>query len=241
MSQSLSLNQSFTEQKACRPALMSLENISKIYPVGSGKVFALNDVTLDICQGEFMSIVGPSGSGKSTLLHILGLLSRPSKGKLTFGDEEIQKLSDHEISFLRSRKIGFVFQAFHLLGAVTSAENVELPLIYQRIAPKERREKALESLQTVGLSHRAEHYPRQLSGGESQRVAIARALVSHPSVILADEPTGNLDAHTGVEIMNVLKRLHSQGMTVIVVTHDVAIASQTERILYLHDGAIVKS
>jgi len=240
MEQPAILMNEIPQKHSGRKILIKLEDVSKIYPVGNGRVNALKNVSLEIRQGELMSIVGPSGSGKSTLLHILGLLSRPSQGRVIFEDEEIQKLSDRRISFLRSRRIGFVFQAFHLLGAITGAENVELPLIYQRLSPHERRQRALRSLEVVGLSHRSNHYPRQLSGGESQRVAIARALVSHPSVVLADEPTGNLDTQTGIEIMKVLKGLRAQGMTVIVVTHDASIAAQTERVLYLHDGAIVR-
>lgn len=220
--------------------LVSLERISKIFSVGLGKVNALKEVTLDIRSGEFASILGPSGSGKSTLLHIIGLLSRPSSGKVVFEGEDVSGFPEAGWAALRSRKIGFVFQSFHLLSSVCALENVELPLIYQHMAPKLRKLKALEALEKVHMTHRAHHFPRQLSGGESQRVAIARALVSSPSMILADEPTGNLDTQTGRDVLSILRTLNKEGTTLVIVTHDWAIANQADRKIFLQDGSVLK-
>jgi putative ABC transport system ATP-binding protein len=216
--------------------LLTLEGIAKTFPLDTGNVIALRDIQLKIEQGEFVSIIGPSGSGKSTLLHIMGLLSKPTRGVLTFGGQEASSLSERRLSKLRSEKIGFVFQSFHLLNSISALENVELPLIYQRIPPRERKCRALAALEAVGMKDRIDHFPRQLSGGESQRTAIARALVNHPSLILADEPTGNLDTRTGMEILEILRRLNSSGVTLAIVTHDPHIASQAHRRIFLKEG-----
>lgn len=219
-------------------ALATLTHVSKHYNTSNGRVNALADVNLEIRQGEFVSIMGPSGSGKSTLLHILGLLSRPSAGICRFDDVDISRMADRALSQLRSRRIGFVFQAFHLLGGLTALENVELPLIYQRIGRRDRLGMAAAALKSVGMEHRMTHYPRQLSGGECQRTAIARAIVSRPSAILADEPTGNLDTRTGLDILDILESLHAGGTALVIVTHEQAIAARAGRRIFLRDGSI---
>lgn len=222
------------------PSLLTLKDVSKEFPVEAGKVTALRDVNLEIKHGEFVSILGPSGSGKSTLLHLIGLLSKPTQGTLTFEGQKTFSLSERKLSRFRSEKIGFVFQSFHLLGSISALENVEIPLIYQRVSPGERKRRALAALEAVGMGHRTHHFPRQLSGGESQRAAIARALVSKPSLILADEPTGNLDTQTGLEILEILKKLNLSGVTLVIVTHDQNIACQAHRKVFLNNGTILK-
>ena len=221
-------------------ALIQLENISKIYNSEEIKTIALNGVSLEINEGEFTAITGPSGSGKSTLLHILGLLDRPTNGEFIFDNKNIINFSDEELALFRNEKIGFVFQAFFLLSSITVLENVKLPLLYSKIDEKKWNELALNALEAVGLSHRINHFPTQLSGGEKQRVAIARALVNNPSIILADEPTGNLDSKSAMQIIKIIKRLNNQGKTIIVVTHESYLANITRRIIRLRDGQIEK-
>lgn len=221
-------------------ALIQLENISKIYNSEEIKTIALNGVSLKINEGEFTAITGPSGSGKSTMLHILGLLDRPTSGEFIFDNKNIINFSDEELALFRNEKIGFVFQAFFLLSSITVLENVKLPLLYSKIDEKKWNELALNALEEVGLSHRISHFPTQLSGGEKQRVAIARALVNNPSIILADEPTGNLDSKSAMQIIKIIKRLNNQGKTIIVVTHESYLANITRRIIRLRDGQIEK-
>jgi len=220
--------------------LIQLENISKIYNSEEIKTIALNGVSLKINEGEFTAITGPSGSGKSTLLHILGLLDRPTSGEYIFENKNIMNLSDEELALFRNEKIGFVFQAFFLLSSITVLENVKLPLLYSKVDEKKWNELALNALEEVGLSKRLNHFPTQLSGGEKQRVAIARALTNNPKVILADEPTGNLDSKSAMQIIKIIKSLNDQGRTIIVVTHESYLANITRRIIRLRDGQIEK-
>ena len=218
--------------------LIEIENIEKIYEVGAERVHALRGVSLDIGENEYVSIMGPSGSGKSTLMNILGCLDTPTAGAYRLGSLLVSALTDDDLARIRNRKIGFVFQTFNLLPRANALHNVELPLVYAGTSPGERRERALNALEAVGLSDRSHHRPNELSGGQRQRVAIARALVNDPSIILADEPTGNLDSTTGEEILGVFQRLHEMGNTVIIVTHEEYIASQTHRVIRLLDGRI---
>jgi putative ABC transport system ATP-binding protein len=220
-------------------ALIELRNLGKIYQSGDTEFAALHDVNLFIERGEFVAITGSSGSGKSTLMNILGCLDSPSRGSYVLADRDVAKLSRIELARVRNEFIGFVFQNFNLLSRTTAAENVELPLIYAKVPPAERHRRARESLDRVGLAHRAGHHPSQLSGGQQQRVAIARALVTRPPLILADEPTGNLDSATSVEIMNLLTELQASGMTILFVTHELDIAAYAARKLLLKDGAVV--
>jgi putative ABC transport system ATP-binding protein len=220
-------------------ALIELRNLGKIYQSGDTEFAALHDVNLSIERGEFVAITGSSGSGKSTLMNILGCLDSPSRGSYVLADRDVAKLSRIELARVRNEFIGFVFQNFNLLSRTTAAENVELPLIYAKVPPAERHRRARESLDRVGLAHRAGHHPSQLSGGQQQRVAIARALVTRPPLILADEPTGNLDSATSVEIMNLLTELQASGMTILFVTHELDIAAYAARKLLLKDGAVV--
>ncbi|MFC1711996.1 ABC transporter ATP-binding protein [Patescibacteria group bacterium] len=220
--------------------LLKLKNISKVFHLDGITVNAVKDVSLDIKMGEFAAIVGPSGSGKSTLMHIIGCLSKPSSGQYFFEDKDISKLSDDQLAEIRNTKIGFVFQSFNLLPRISALSNVELPLIYTRLKEKVMKEIALEKLKNVGLEKRVQHHSNQLSGGEQQRVAIARALVNNPKLILADEPTGNLDTKSGKDIIKIFKKLNSQGQTIIIVTHDMDLAKMTNRIIKIVDGVIVK-
>jgi len=221
-------------------SVVKLEKVSKIYHMGETELFALNEISLDIKKGEFVAIVGPSGSGKSTLMHTIGLLDNPSKGKVFLEGKETNNLSPETQAEMRNKHIGFIFQVFNLLPRTSAVENVEMPLFYSGISRKEREEKAIEALQTVGLGERLWHKPSQLSGGQQQRVSIARALVNNPSLILADEPTGNLDSHTGEEILALLKDLNKKGNTIIMVTHDLSIAGLAKRKIEIRDGKIVK-
>ena len=208
--------------------------------MGDNIINALNNINIHIKAQEFVSIIGPSGSGKSTLMNMLGCLDTPTSGEYILDGKEISKLSDNKLAEIRNHKIGFIFQGFNLLQKLTAIENVELPLIYQGIGLRERTKRSKEALEKVGLGERIKHRPNELSGGQQQRVAIARALVSNPPIILADEPTGNLDSKSGVEIMRMLKELHQNGNTIILITHDNNIASQAKRMVRIHDGEIIE-
>ena len=221
-------------------AMIRLEALSRIYPVGDTEVRALNHIDLDITPGEYISLMGPSGSGKSTLLNVLGLLDRPTEGIYRLEDRDTQSLDELERARLRRERIGFVFQSFHLLSRLTAFDNVALPLVLAGMAPAERREKAEQALAAVGLTDRAHHRPNQLSGGQRQRVAIARATVMHPALLLADEPTGNLDSRSGAEVIELLESLNTSGITLIVVTHDPDIGARARRRIQLHDGCIAE-
>lgn len=217
--------------------MIKLENITKVYRMGKVEVYALNGVSLTIKPGEMVAIVGASGSGKSTLLHILGCLDRPSSGKYLVDGVDVSRLGDNRLAEMRNKKFGFVFQDFNLLSRATALANVELPLIYG--GGRHKHQRALEALERVGLGQRAKHKPTELSGGEQQRVAIARALVNNPTLILADEPTGNLDSAATAEIVSIFRQLNKDGITVVVVTHEADIAAQTKRIIRLRDGEII--
>jgi putative ABC transport system ATP-binding protein len=221
--------------------LIQLENVKKIYRVGETQVNALRDLSYNINEGDFVAIMGPSGSGKSTLMNIIGCLDKPTEGKYFLGGEEVSTLDKNRLAGIRNREIGFVFQTFNLLARTTALENTELPLLYSNMSKKKMREMASKSLATVGLEGRELHRTNQLSGGEQQRVAIARALVNNPSLILADEPTGNLDTKTGKEIMDIFKRLNQEkNITIILVTHEPELARIALRRLHLRDGLIIK-
>lgn len=220
--------------------MIDLRGIERVFRVGDEEVHALHHIDLDIRPGEYLSIMGPSGSGKSTLLNILGLLDRPTAGTYTLEDVPTTELGDKQQAAIRRHKIGFVFQFFHLVPRLTAAENVELPLVLAGREPKERRERVTRALQTLGLETRMDHRPDQLSGGQRQRVAIARATIMEPSVILADEPTGNLDRHSGTEVIETLEALNAKGITLIVVTHDAELGTRARRRLQMVDGEIVE-
>ena len=220
--------------------IISAENLWKTYQLGGQEVNALREATFTISQGEFVAIMGPSGSGKSTLMNILGCLDTPTKGNYYLRGKLVSTLDDNELAYIRNNEIGFVFQVFNLLARATAFHNVELPLIYKGTQKKAREEKTHKALEMVEMSDRMNHRPSELSGGERQRVAIARALVNEPSLLLADEPTGNLDSKTGLEIINLFRKIHSQGNTLIVVTHEREIAENAHRIIFLKDGRIVK-
>ncbi len=219
--------------------IIAAEDLWKIYQMGKQEVRALCGATFSVKQNEFMAIMGPSGSGKSTLMNLIGCLDTPTKGTYTLNGRLVSEMSENELAFIRNQEIGFVFQVFNLLSRATTFHNVELPLIYKGAGKKERWEKTTHALKMVDMEHRKDHRPSELSGGERQRVAIARALVNEPSVLLADEPTGNLDSKTGDEILKLFHKIHAQGKTIIMVTHDVDIARQAQRIIFIHDGKIV--
>ena len=218
--------------------LIRVKNLKKQFQIGSEIVNAIKDISFEVNAGEFISIMGPSGSGKTTLMNIIGCLDTPTSGEYHLDDSEVSLLDDDELAAIRNRKIGFVFQSFHLLARNTALKNVMLPLTYAGYDKSEATEKAKSVLDKVGLDDRINHKPNELSGGQQQRVAIARALVNNPSIIFADEPTGNLDTKTGEEIMNLFKELHRNGQTIIVITHENEIADQTERIITVKDGLI---
>jgi putative ABC transport system ATP-binding protein len=219
--------------------LIEVEDVRKTHWMGERAVYALDGVSLRIARGDYLAVMGASGSGKTTLLHLIGCLDRPSSGRIRLDGTDVSGLDDDALSQLRSRRIGFVFQAFHLIPQLSVAENVELPLIYQGVEAKQRAERARRMLASVGLAERAEHRPSELSGGECQRVAIARALVAEPDLLLADEPTGNLDSRTGDEIMDLLADLHAKGVTIVLVTHDPIKAERARRRIEMRDGRVV--
>lgn len=220
--------------------LISLSNVSKQYKLGDEvEVNALKGINLEVYPGEFVAIIGHSGSGKSTLMHIIGILDKPTSGTVILENHNVAKLSEEKLAEVRNKHIGFVFQAFNLLPKTSAIENVELPLIYSSISDKVRKEKSIKALETVGLGERMYHTPNQLSGGQQQRVAIARALVTNPSIILADEPTGNLDSKSSDEIIDLLKDLNKKGNTIVLVTHEMEIAKVAKRIVEIKDGQII--
>jgi len=219
--------------------MVELDNITKIYKMGRTEVAALRGINCRIGQGEMVSIIGPSGSGKSTLMNIIGCLDKPTSGQYQLDGIEVNKVSDNKLAEIRNKKIGFVFQSFNLLSRTTALTNVGLPLVYG--GSGNRRQRALQALESVGLAHRAKHKPSELAGGEQQRVAIARALINNPSLILADEPTGNLDTQTSKEIMLLFKQLNEQGITIVLVTHEPYIAAYTQRTIKIRDGQIEAS
>ena len=218
------------------PEIVRLDHVSKIYGSGDATVTALDDVSLTVYEGDFVTVIGPSGSGKSTLMHILGCLDVPSHGSYHFAGEDVSRLSERELAHVRNRRIGFVFQQFHLLAGMPAWRNVELPLLYRRAT--DRRASALRVLDQVGLANRIDHKPNQLSGGQQQRVAIARALVTDPNLILADEPTGNLDSQSSRDVLALLTSLHGAGHTIILITHDPNVAGIARRVLVMSDGRL---
>lgn len=220
-------------------SLIEIKDMYKIYNPGENEVRALDGINLTVEHGEFLAIVGQSGSGKSTLMNMLGLLDVPTSGKYLLNGQDVDGLSDDELSEIRNKEIGFIFQGFNLITSLTATENVELPLVYRGMKKDERSKLAVEALNRVGLSHRLDHLPKQMSGGQQQRVAIARAVAARPPIILADEPTGNLDSHSGVEVMKILHELHEEGRTVILITHDNDIANEAQRVIRIQDGQIV--
>ncbi|WMW81878.1 ABC transporter ATP-binding protein [Undibacterium cyanobacteriorum] len=219
--------------------MIELHKVSKTYMTDKVETIALRDIDLRIGKGEFVSIMGPSGCGKSTLLNLLGLLDRPGQGTIKVDGQELHQWSDKELAQMRNKTFGFIFQSFHLINDLRVIDNVELPLLYRKSTAKQRRELAEQALAKVGLSARMEHYPNQLSGGQQQRVAIARAMVGQPEILLADEPTGNLDSHMGAEVMEILLQLNREGTTVVMVTHDERHAKQSGRIVRVFDGQLV--
>ena len=222
--------------------IIELKNVWKTYKMGTNKVHALRGLNLEVKKGEFLSIMGPSGSGKSTAMNMVGCLDTPTKGTIMLSGKNISKLSESDLAQIRGKKIGFIFQKFNLITSMTAKENVALPLIFQDISPIKREKKAREYLELVGLKERMNHTPNELSGGQQQRVAIARALSNDPEVILADEPTGNLDSQSGTTLMNFLKKLHKEkNTTIVLVTHDEKVAKEADRIVLLKDGMIVEN
>jgi putative ABC transport system ATP-binding protein len=228
-------------QSASPSGIIRLENIFKVYGIGEIEVKALNNVNLVIEVGEYCSIMGPSGSGKSTAMNIIGCLDRPSDGNYYLDNLNVAQMSDTELAHIRNKKLGFVFQQFHLLNQLTALENVMLPMVYAGVKPGERKDRATSALIKVGLEKRLNNKPTQLSGGQQQRVAIARAIVNNPVVLLADEPTGALDSHTTQEVLDLFHELNSSGITVVIVTHESEVARQTKRIVWFRDGEVVHS
>ena len=236
----MNVNEATPDNGSCEDARVVLEaqSVTKIYKLDEIEVHALRGIDLQVCDGQMLSIMGPSGSGKSTLMHIVGLLDRPTDGTVTIDGIDVSKMTPNELAAIRNQRIGFVFQSFNLLSRTSAIANVELPLIYSGLMGGNRARRATEALERVGLGDRMGHLPNQLSGGQQQRVAIARALVTEPSIVLADEPTGNLDSRSGVEVMAILQDLNLQGHTVIVVTHDPNVAQYAERIVHMKDGMV---
>jgi putative ABC transport system ATP-binding protein len=224
-------------------ALIAVDSLEKTYAMEGAPVHALRGVTLEVRRGEFVSVIGPSGSGKSTFMHILGCLDTPTRGTYLLGGRDVSRLSDDELSMIRNQQIGFVFQGFNLLARTTALENVELPLLYTvagRVSPAERRRRARAALAAVGLADREDHHPSQLSGGQQQRVAVARALLNDPAILLADEPTGNLDSRTSLEVMDIFQRLKAErGITIVLITHEPQVAEYGSRIIRFKDGVVV--
>jgi putative ABC transport system ATP-binding protein len=222
-------------------AVIKLEEIHKVYHTGEVDVHAVRGVSLEIQRGEFVAVMGASGSGKSTIMNMLGCLDKPTKGRYLLDGQDVSSLDRDELADIRNEKIGFVFQGFNLLSRTTALENVELPMLYvhRRISGREQRERAMNALEIVGLAKRFDHHPNQLSGGQQQRVAIARALVNQPALLLADEPTGNLDSQTSIEIMGVFQKLNEQGISIVMVTHELDIASYTKRNIIMRDGRVL--
>ncbi|MFA6530314.1 MAG: ABC transporter ATP-binding protein [Candidatus Micrarchaeia archaeon] len=224
----------------CETDTLHLENVDKVYTVGGEKFYALDSLNLSVKKCDFSSLLGPSGSGKSTLLHIIGLLDRPSGGRVMIDGIDTSKMSPNERARIRGKKVGFVFQSFNLIPSLTSIENVKLPLVISGVGEPERTAKAKKILAQLGMADRLNHYPNQLSGGQKQRVAIARALVNDPEIILADEPTGNLDSKSGKEVLEILKKLHEEGRTIIIITHDESITKLTKKTLRIRDGKLIE-
>lgn len=222
-----------------RPPVIALRNVEKVYEMGEAEVHALNGVTLAVERGDFVAVMGASGSGKSTMMNIIGCLDVPTRGRYWLDGIDIRKLDDGSLSRIRNRKIGFVFQSFNLIPRTTALANVEMPLLYAGVRSKERRDRALGALELVGMLDRIDHLPSQMSGGQQQRVAVARAIVTNPSLILADEPTGNLDTHSSAEVMGIFKRLNEQGRTVVIITHEAEIGAYARRTVRVRDGLIV--
>ncbi|HSE42701.1 MAG TPA: ABC transporter ATP-binding protein [Acidobacteriota bacterium] len=218
--------------------IIKTQGLKKIYQMGEEQVRALNGVDIEINKGEYVAIMGPSGSGKSTLMNLLGCLDTPSEGEYWLNGQAVSSLTDDELAQVRNKEVGFVFQSFHLLPRYTALENIQLPLVYSNVSRDERLERAKQTLAEVDLADRMHHRPNELSGGQRQRVAIARALINRPSILLADEPTGNLDSNTGREILNLFERLHTTGNTIILVTHDPEVASHANRVIRLRDGCV---
>ena len=219
---------------------IELKDVSKIYDVGDELVYALDHASMHVDEGEFVAIIGPSGSGKSTMMNIIGCLDTADEGEYILDGISIEQYSETELAHIRNQKIGFIFQNFNLLPKLTAAENVELPLIYQRVRASERKKRVMEALEQVELLHRKDHTPMEMSGGQQQRVAIARALVTRPSLFLADEPTGNLDSKTSQEIMKLFHKLHEAGHTIVLITHDNQVAEEAERRIRIHDGHVTE-
>ncbi len=231
-------SEAFRQDLVDRGLAIKTEELTKVYEMGAEQVHALRGINLEIAKGEYVGIMGPSGSGKSTLMNLIGCLDTPTSGKYWLAGRQVSELDDDELAYIRNKEIGFVFQTFNLLPRATALHNVELPLIYNGTPAEERVARAKRALATVDLTDRMLHKPNELSGGQRQRVAIARALVNSPSILLADEPTGNLDSQTGAEIMGVLDRLHQQGNTIILVTHEHDIAAHAHRIIHIRDGKV---
>jgi putative ABC transport system ATP-binding protein len=236
-----SIFKAFVIKKYMKREIIRLENVFKIYNMGESKVYALSGIDFSVKEGEFVAIMGPSGSGKSTGMNLVGSLDTPSKGKIFLDQHDISHLHESDLAQIRGKKIGFIFQSFNLINTLTAKENIILPMVFQGTSKKEQEEKAKELLELVELSDRANHYPNELSGGQRQRVAIARSLANDPEVILADEPTGNLDSKTGGKVLDFLKKLHKQGKTIVMVTHDANLAQKyADRVYWLKDGKVEK-
>jgi putative ABC transport system ATP-binding protein len=223
---------------AAAPPIIELEHVTRVFAMGQSEVRALDGVSLGVATGEFVALMGASGSGKSTLLHIVGCLDTPTSGVYRLDGEDVSRLSEDRLAEIRQRKVGFIFQFFHLVPRLTAARNVELPMVFAGVPPRERQDRVAEALRSVGLLERARHRPDQLSGGERQRVAIARAMIMRPSVLLADEPTGNLDTKSGMGIVALLEEMNAAGLTIVLVTHDENVAAHAKRVLRMRDGAL---